>query len=141
MASVQGKRIAVLGLAFKPNTDDMREAASILITNELIKEGAQVVAYDPIATEKAKVLLHPDVRYADTVEEALEDSEAALILTEWGEIRNMDLQWVRKMKRPLIIDGRNCFALDVMQENEIEYYSVGRPSLTHAKESAYVKVN
>lgn len=139
--SIQGKRIAVLGLAFKPNTDDMREAASILITDELIKEGAQIVAYDPVAMEKARVVLHSDVCYANTIEEALIGSDAALILTEWGEIRSMDLQLVHKMNRPLLIDGRNCFALDEMQNHGIEYHSVGRPSMNTAAELEYVKVD
>lgn len=139
--SIQGKRIAVLGLAFKPNTDDMREAASILITDELIKEGAQIVAYDPVAMEKARAVLHSDVCYANTIEEALIGSDAALILTEWGEIRSMDLQLVRKMNRPLLIDGRNCFALDEMQNHGIEYHSVGRPSMNTAAELEYVKVD
>lgn len=139
--SIQGKRIAVLGLAFKPNTDDMREAASILITDELIKEGAQIVAYDPVAMEKARAVLHSDVCYANTIEEALIGSDAALILTEWGEIRSMDLQLVHKMNRPLLIDGRNCFALDEMQNHGIEYHSVGRPSMNTAAELEYVKVD
>lgn len=139
--SLQGKRIAILGLTFKPNTDDMREAASILITTELIREGADVIAFDPVAMEKAKIVLHPDVQYADTVEQALENSEAALIVTEWNEIKGFDLRLTEKMKRPLIIDGRNCFTLKTMRENNIEYHSIGRPSSTRIPIEEFLKVN
>lgn len=138
MDSIQGRRIAVLGLTFKPDTDDMREAASILITAELIKEGADVIAYDPVGMEKAKTELHRDVQYAGTIEEALTGSEAALILTEWDEIKGMDLRMTQKMNRPLIIDGRNCFPLKLMQDNKIEYYSIGRPSVTGLVKQIYV---
>ena len=139
--SIRGKRIAILGLTFKPNTDDMREAASILITTELIKEGADIIAFDPIGMENAKKVLHPDVNYAASIEDALEGCDAALILTEWEEIKNMDLGLTKNMKRPLILDGRNCFALDLMEETEVEYYSIGRPSLTKAVSPEYLKVN
>lgn len=124
---ISGKKIAVLGLAFKPNTDDMRESASILITEELIKQGAEVVAYDPIAMDNAKSVLNPLVKYADSIEEAVDNSDAALILTDWDEIKNVELTIFNKMKRPLVIDGRNCFALEVMEKNGIDYHSIGRP--------------
>lgn len=134
------KRIAVLGLAFKPNTDDMREAASILIIEELIKLGADVIAFDPIATENAKSILHPHVSYAASVEEAITDSDAALIVTEWEEIKNVDLGIFRKMRRPLIIDGRNCFSLDLMKARPIEYHSIGRPVVTERVEQPYLGI-
>ena len=129
LPSLIGKKIAVLGLAFKPNTDDMREAASILVTEELINQGAEVIAYDPIALDNAKSILNPLVKYAYTIEEAIANSDAALILTEWEEIKNIDLDLFKAMRQPLVIDGRNCFALDVMETNSIEYYSIGRPSV------------
>ena len=129
MPDLHGKRIAVLGLAFKPDTDDMREAASILVTEELIKQGAQVVAYDPVAMDNAKSMLSPLVCYAKTFEEAVENSDAALILTEWKEIKNADPLLFKKMKRQLVIDGRNCYTLTEMKNNKIEYHSIGRPSV------------
>lgn len=134
---LDGKRVAVLGLAFKPNTDDMREAASILIVEELIKQGADVVAFDPIATENAKSILHPHVAYAASVEEAITDSDAALIVTEWEEIKNADLAIFRKMRRPLVIDGRNCFSLDSVKAHPIEYHSIGRPAVAEGAKQSY----
>lgn len=131
-----GKRIAVLGLAFKPNTDDMRESASIRVTEELIEQGAQVIAYDPIAMGNAKSILNPLVEYADSIEEAIADSEAALILTDWDEIKNIELALFKTMKKPLVIDGRNCFSLEAVESNGIEYHSIGRPVATKVIEAA-----
>lgn len=127
LPSLIGKKIAVLGLAFKPNTDDMREAASILVTEELIRQGAEVVAYDPVALDNARLILNPLVTYAYSVEEAIENSDAVLILTEWDEIKNINPMLFKKMKQPLVIDGRNCYSLDAMKASKIEYHSIGRP--------------
>ncbi|MDJ0332635.1 UDP-glucose/GDP-mannose dehydrogenase family protein [Planococcus sp. S3-L1] len=126
LPNILGKKIAVLGLAFKPNTDDLRESASILVTTELIKQGAEVVAYDPIAMTNAKSILDPLVQYAVSIEEAIENSDAALILTDWDEFKNVDLAVFKKMKKPLVIDGRNCFSVKEMERNGIDYYSIGR---------------
>ncbi|TMN21940.1 UDP-glucose dehydrogenase family protein [Lentibacillus cibarius] len=125
--SLKGKRIAVLGLAFKPNTDDMREAASIVLTEKLIEQGAEVVGYDPIAMDNAKTVLSDGMFYADSVDAAVEDSDATLIVTEWDDVKHVDLEVFRSMTYPLVIDGRNCFGLDEMKEAGIEYHSVGRP--------------
>ncbi|CEG22121.1 UDP-glucose 6-dehydrogenase YwqF [Planococcus massiliensis] len=135
-SSLQGKKIAILGLAFKPNTDDMREAASIQVTNELLNLGADVIAYDPIAIDNAKGILDPLVRYAYSVEEAIAGCDAALILTEWDEIKRLDLSVFRQMEQPLVIDGRNCYSLDAMKEARIEYHSIGRPSVIEIIETA-----
>lgn len=137
-SSLGGKRIAVLGLAFKPNTDDMREAASIVVIDELISQGAEVIAYDPIAVENAKSILSPLVTYAYELKEALYDCDAALILTEWREVIDIDLNLFKTMKRPLVIDGRNCFPPDKMETNKIEYHSVGRPSVAEVIETANI---
>lgn len=134
--TLSGKRIAVLGLAFKPNTDDMREAASIMVTEKLIGLGAQVIAYDPVAVTNARTVLHPLVAYSRTIEEALENSDAALILTEWEEIANIDPVLFKKMKKPLVIDGRNCFSLNLIKSHNIEYHSIGRPSVGGIIETA-----
>ncbi|RDW15493.1 UDP-glucose dehydrogenase family protein [Oceanobacillus chungangensis] len=125
-ATLVDKRIAVLGLAFKPNTDDMREAASIIITERLIEKGAIVIAYDPVAMENARGILHADILYANSVQETLHDADAALVLTEWDEIRNADPTVFHSMKNPIVFDGRNCFSVDVMREGGVEYWSVGR---------------
>ncbi|MGJ7035718.1 UDP-glucose dehydrogenase family protein [Anoxybacillus eryuanensis] len=124
---LRGKKIALLGLSFKPNTDDMREAASLVVARELVAEQAIVVAYDPIAMNKAKSVLPKEVVYASSVEEALKDADAAMILTEWDEFRQLDLSvYVKQMKTPIVFDGRNCYALDDMKKYDIEYDSIGR---------------
>lgn len=125
--SLEGKRIAVLGLAFKPNTDDMREAASIIITEELVNQGAEVVAYDPIAMENAKQILKHEVKYAESIADTIKGVDATLILTEWDEVKNIELDLFNMMNYPLIIDGRNCFNMEEMKKHRIEYHSVGRP--------------
>jgi UDPglucose 6-dehydrogenase len=138
LPDISGKKIAVLGLAFKPNTDDMRESASILVTEELIKQGADVIAYDPVAMNNAKSMLNPLVRYADSIDEAIEGSDAALILTDWDEIKNVELTVFSKMAKPLVIDGRNCFTLKAMENNGVEYHSIGRPVAAKLVEAASI---
>ncbi|MDL4838952.1 UDP-glucose dehydrogenase family protein [Aquibacillus rhizosphaerae] len=137
LPDLKGKRIALLGLAFKPNTDDMREAASIVVTENLIKAGAEIVAFDPIATENAKTLLSEKVNYAESAEEAIKGSDAALILTEWDEIKNVNREVFDTMNYPLVIDGRNCFKLEEMRERRVEYHSVGRPSINNDFKKIY----
>lgn len=129
VGDVAGKKIAVLGLAFKPNTDDMREAPSIPIVNELVKAGAIVYAYDPIAVENAKKMLGNAIVYTEDIAKALEHAEAALILTDWNEIKDVDLAIFKSMKRPLIFDGRNSFCINKMEELCYEYFSIGRKAL------------
>ncbi|MED3941480.1 UDP-glucose/GDP-mannose dehydrogenase family protein [Priestia megaterium] len=127
---LKGKRIAVLGIAFKPNTDDIREAASIVIINELVKLGADIIAYDPIAIENAKKILPKEISYASSVNDALSDADAALILTEWEEIKEINLlKLSNTMKEPILFDGRNCFSLEEVRVSNVEYHSIGRPSL------------
>ena len=122
----KGKKIAVLGLAFKPNTDDMREAPSIQIVNELIQAGAEVYAYDPIAMENAKKILGTQVIYVNTIEQAIKGAHAVLILTEWEEIKKIDRSLFNLMTYPLILDGRNCFEVEEMKQLNYEYRSIGR---------------
>jgi UDPglucose 6-dehydrogenase len=126
--TLQGKKIAVLGLAFKPNTDDMREAPSVPIANELIRLGAEVISYDPIAMQNAKKVLPIEVQYVYSIKEALTHADAAFILTEWSEFKELGLVQVKDLMRdPIIFDGRNCFSLTLMKEANIEYHSIGRP--------------
>lgn len=130
--TLKGKKIAVLGLAFKPNTDDMREAASIVITKRLIEMGANVVAFDPVSMENAKKLLDSRVNYASDTIEALNDADVALILTEWDEFKYMELSiFEEHMKLPVIFDGRNCYDLKLIEKFNVEYHSMGRPSVTN----------
>lgn len=127
LGGLKGKRIAILGLAFKPNTDDMRESASIVVAHRLVGEGAQVVAYDPIAMEHAKRLLPAELDYAKTVKTAVKDADAVFILTDWVEFKEMDLGLLPELMRdPVVFDGRNCFLPDDARRHGIEYHSIGR---------------
>ena len=128
--SLQGKKVALLGLAFKPNTDDMREAAWIVIARELLRDGALVVAYDPVAMENAKRVIGDEVMYVSSVEEALNDADLAMIVTEWEEIKQTPLDlYVKCMKTPVVFDGRNCYPLEEARKHNIEYHSIGRESV------------
>lgn len=133
---LKGKKIALLGLSFKPETDDMREAPSIKISHSLTNLGAEVVAYDPVATENAKIVLGDRIKYSSTVNEAVKDADAAFIVTEWNEFKQLDLpNLIKEMKNPIIFDGRNCFELNRIIECEtIEYYPVGKPSTVITKD-------
>lgn len=126
--NLAGKKIAMLGLAFKPNTDDMREAASIVIVEKLKNLGATITAYDPVALENAKKILSTDIDYVESLDEALKNADLALIVTEWEEIKKIDLiKFTKLMDKPIVFDGRNCFSLDEVKGFNFEYHSVGRP--------------
>jgi len=123
---IKGKTIGILGLSFKPNTDDMRSAPSIDIIKELQNEGAKIKAYDPEAMEKAKHIL-TDIEYCSNPYDAAKDADALVVVTEWKEFREMDLKKIKSMmKQPLIIDGRNiCNPKDAKKEG-FAYISMGR---------------
>jgi len=105
-----GKRVAVLGLAFKPNTDDMREAVSIKVINELLEEGASVVAYDPKAVVNARYVFGDKIEYAKSSIECLEDAECCIVVTEWEEFKQLEPEdFIKHMKSPLVIDGRRIY--------------------------------
>jgi UDPglucose 6-dehydrogenase len=124
--NLKGKVIGVLGLAFKPDTDDMRFAPSIDIISDLQKAGASVRAYDPQAVKRAQSILK-DVIYAKTPYEAARGADCLVIITEWDEFKKMDLKRISKLlKHPIIIDGRNMFDPVVMRELKIVYKSMGR---------------
>ncbi|MGA7622483.1 MAG: UDP-glucose/GDP-mannose dehydrogenase family protein [Candidatus Acidiferrales bacterium] len=124
---VKGKQIGVLGLAFKPNTDDIRFAPAIDLIQQLSAEGAQIRAYDPAAMEKAQPVL-PQIHYAKSAYETAEGTEALLIVTEWEQFRDLDWNLIHNsMTRPLILDGRNLLSSREMKSRGFEYYSIGRP--------------
>ena len=128
--NIQGKHFAVWGLAFKPNTDDMREAPSVIIINELLKHGATVSAYDPAAIDTTKFYLKDTITYAPGEYETLDNADALLIFTEWNEFRNPDFTDIKsKLKEPVIFDGRNIFSPDKMKEAGFTYYSIGRQAI------------
>jgi UDPglucose 6-dehydrogenase len=121
------KPIGVLGLAFKPNTDDIRFAPAIDLIQRLQTEGAQIRAFDPEAMERAKALL-PGISYAKTAYEAAAGAEALIIATEWEQFRELDWNEIHEtMARPLILDGRNLLSSAEMKSRGFEYYSMGRP--------------
>ena len=122
-----GKKIALWGLAFKPNTDDIREAPSLKLINELTAAGVSIVAYDPEAMRNVKKEIGDSITYADNQYEALEEADALLIATEWSEFRTPDFLRIKSLlKRPVIFDGRNLFELYQMEEHGFHYESIGR---------------
>lgn len=124
---IKGKHFAVWGLAFKPNTDDMREAPSVIIIQQLLKHGATITAYDPAANEAAKFYLKESISYVENEYAALDNADALLIFTEWNEFRNPDFSIVRsKLKQPIIFDGRNIFDPEKMKEQKFSYFGIGR---------------
>jgi len=128
--SLKGMRVAVLGLTFKPGTDDLREAPSIPNVKRLLDEGAEIVAYDPVGTENFKKLFPTEITYVKTPEEALKDADLAFIFTEWENIKNISLSKYRDlMKQAIIFDGRNCYSLNEAEEAGVEYYSIGRKAI------------
>ena len=129
---VSGKTIAVLGLTFKPNTDDMRDAPSLVIVPHLQKKGARIRAYDPEGTSEAKK--HLDIDYCADVNEALSGADGVVILTEWNEFRALDFAKVKALlKTPLMVDLRNIYRPAQMAEEGFTYISVGRAAATPAK--------
>lgn len=122
-----GLKVAVLGLTFKPGTDDLREAPSIPNVKMLLEEGAEVYAYDPIGTENFKKLYNGRVTYVEKPEEALIGADLAFIFTEWDEIKSIPLSKYKElMKDAIVFDGRNCYKLFEAESAKVEYHSVGR---------------
>jgi UDPglucose 6-dehydrogenase len=127
--NLQGKTFALWGLAFKPNTDDMREAPSRVIIDELLKRGAQLRAYDPVAMPEAQRVMgdKTGLTFAASQTDALQGADALLIVTEWREFKSPDFDAIRSMlKTPLVIDGRNLFEPELMRGLGIEYQAIGR---------------
>ena len=137
----RGKRLAVLGLAFKGGTDDIRESPALLLVQELLREGCHVCAYDPAAMERAKEVLTAGVEFASDAYAAAKGADAVLILTEWEEFAALDLERLRALvKYPIVLDGRNLYDPAVMVEHGFSYYSVGRPAaLTEEVPAAVLK--
>jgi UDPglucose 6-dehydrogenase len=126
--SVDGKTFAVWGLAFKPKTDDMREAPSIEIIEGLTGKGAKVKAFDPVATETAKRALKDRCQYVERPYDALEGVDALFVVTEWNDFRNVDFGRMKTlMKQPVVFDGRNIYSPGKLREAGFTYYGIGRP--------------
>jgi UDPglucose 6-dehydrogenase len=123
---LKGKIIAVWGLAFKPETDDMREAPSLVIIDELLKAGCIVKAYDPIAMEEAERRIGNKVIYTNNIYETVENADALLVVTEWKEFRVPAWETIKKsMKHPVVFDGRNIYDKEEMKKNNIVYFGIG----------------
>ncbi len=123
----KGKNIAVLGLSFKPETDDIREAPSLYVINKLLEGGYKIKAYDPEAENNVKKILDGKIDFAKDVYSTMEHADALFIATEWNEFRQMDLKKVKKLlNHPVIFDGRNIYETKAMRKMGFEYYSVGR---------------
>ncbi len=141
--TLRGKRLAVLGLAFKGDTDDIRESPAIDLVEMLLAEGCTVVAFDPAAMERAQVKLYPSaqMRYANSIEQAAAEADALLILTDWKEFAQIDLAQLHAVMRyPIVIDGRNLYDPQQMLESGFTYLSIGRPSATPVREGIRLAV-
>jgi UDPglucose 6-dehydrogenase len=130
LGSLEDTVIAVLGLAFKPNTDDMREAKSVEVIGRLLDAGARVRAYDPVAAANARTVLPPGVVYCDSPYEAAAGADALALVTEWNEFKFLNLDRVRAlMRRPVVFDGRNLWEPERMRRLGFEYHSIGRKAI------------
>jgi len=126
---LRGARIAVWGLAFKPNTDDMREAPSLDLIDAVVHAGATVVAHDPVAMHEAKRRVRGDVVFAESSYAALEGADALAVVTDWNEYRHPDFGRIKTLlRRPIVIDGRNLYAPEKMAALGFQYRSIGRPN-------------
>ena len=127
LAPLDDKTIAVLGLAFKPNTDDMREAKSAEVIARLVERGAAVRTYDPVAMDNARTALPPGVAYCDSPYAAAADADGVALVTEWNEFKFLNLERLRSvMRRPAVFDGRNLWEPERMRRLGFEYHSIGR---------------
>jgi UDPglucose 6-dehydrogenase len=135
--TLRGKRLAALGLAFKGDTDDIRDSPAIDVIKKLLAAGATVTAYDPAAMDRAKSVLPADdkMRYADSLYEAASGADAVLILTDWKEFAEIDpVRLNQEVRFPIVIDGRNLYRPEQMQQHGFTYVSVGRPATYHAQQ-------
>jgi UDPglucose 6-dehydrogenase len=134
--TLRGKRVGVLGLAFKGETDDIRESPAIDLIGMLLGEGCSIVAYDPAAMERAQEELPagPQLRYAEDAYAAATEVDALLVLTDWAEFAELDLKRIRTVMRyPIVVDGRNLFDPQRMHDYGFTYISIGRPAVHPAR--------
>jgi UDPglucose 6-dehydrogenase len=129
-AKLDGKKIAIWGIAFKPGTDDIREAPSITLMEQLLDRGASITAFDPVAEETCRHTMGDRISYSPSPMEALEGADALVICTDWDEFRHPEFELMKqKMKAPVIFDGRNLYRLETMREHGFIYHSVGRDAV------------
>ena len=124
--SLKGKTFGIWGLSFKPQTDDMREAPSLVIIEKLLAEGAKVKAYDPVAMEETKRILGDKIEYAEDKYDAILDTDGLFVVTEWPEFKMLNFKVLKKLlNEPVIFDGRNIYDVEEMKTNEFKYYGIG----------------
>ncbi len=136
--NLSGLTLALWGLAFKPNTDDMREAPSLVVIHELLQRGAQIMAFDPVAMHEARIMLGKEarVRFTDDPHAALHGADALVIITEWKIFRSPDFDTIRRsLKNPVIFDGRNLYEPQAMRELGFEYYPIGREQVIETRKT------
>jgi len=125
--NLRDKKFGVWGIAFKPGTDDIREAPAITLMQRLLDRGADIVAHDPVAEEACRAVLNDKVQYAGTLYDVCDDADALVICTDWDEFKHPDFDEIkRRMKQPVVFDGRNLYRREMMEEAGFTYYSVGR---------------
>ncbi|MCD7734353.1 MAG: UDP-glucose/GDP-mannose dehydrogenase family protein [Clostridiales bacterium] len=125
--SLEGKKVAVLGLTFKPETDDLREAPSLVNIPILLDDGAEISAWDPVGVNNYKRFYPDEITYCDTIEEALQDADLCLIFTEWADVKALEPETFRSlMAHPIVLDGRNCFPVNKFVGSGVVYDSIGR---------------
>ncbi len=125
--NLKGKNIAIWGLSFKPNTDDMREAPSLVLINKLLNVGAKIKAFDPVAMEEAKSILGDKIHFSENKSDALKDADALLLVTEWNEFRLLNLNEIKRLMRKYVIfDGRNIYEPEEIKNNGFDYFGIGR---------------
>ncbi len=138
--SLEGRTIGVWGLAFKPNTDDIREAPALIIIEELLALGARVQAFDPEAMPNVRAQFGDRIRYADSMYDALQGADCLAVMTEWNEFRSPDFDQIKRLlQEPVIFDGRNLYDLDQMKGLGFHYESIGRPKVKTKKRIAATK--
>ncbi|MFP3664197.1 UDP-glucose/GDP-mannose dehydrogenase family protein [Priestia sp. SIMBA_032] len=129
-ASLKGLNVAVLGLTFKPGTDDLREAPTLVNIPLMLEDGANVKAWDPIGIDNFKKVHPEDVMYCYSIEETLKDADVCFIFTEWDQVKHFDLSnYSKLMKNPIVIDGRNCYDLERVKDAAMVYDSIGRETI------------
>lgn len=134
--SLRGMKVAVLGLTFKPGTDDLREAPSIPNVRRLLDEGAKIVAYDPVGINNFKKLYPTEIEYVNNPEKALVDADMTFIFTEWNEIKSLPInKYEELMVTPIIFDGRNCYDVEKIKSRNVNYYSIGREDIENFEEA------
>ncbi len=128
LGTIKGKRLGVLGLAFKDGTDDVRESPAIKVIEQLLEEKCQITAFDPAAMDRARQILDNRITYAKDSYTAATGADALLVLTEWKEFVNLDLARIKRLLRtPIVVDGRNIFSQSEMADAGLNYHSIGRP--------------